>query len=125
MFDLNHVVEQIHKEKNIEKDVLIEAIEAAMLSAARKKLGFYGDLEAQYNPDLGEVEVFQFKTVVEDVEDDQLEVDLAKAKAMDEDAVVRSWTGFASDELFVTFDKTSGTVVSKRLVPLEDAPPAN
>lgn len=88
MFDLNHVIDQIHKDKGIPKDTLIEAIEAAMLSAARKKLGYYGDLEAQYNPDLGEVEVFQFKTVVENVEDDHLEIDVHRAKTLDEEAVM-------------------------------------
>lgn len=88
MFDLNHVIEQIHKDKGIAKDTLVEAIEAAMLSAARKKLGYYGDLEAQYNPDLGEVEVFQFKTVVEDVEDDHLEIEINRAKGLDEEAVL-------------------------------------
>lgn len=84
--DLNHVLEQIQKDKGIPKEVLIEAIEAAMLSAARKKLGYYGDLEATYNPDLGEVELFQFKTVVEEVTDEQLEMSVKKAKKMDTEA---------------------------------------
>jgi transcription termination/antitermination protein NusA len=88
ILDLNHVLDQIEKEKGIPKDTLIEAIEAAMLSAARKKLGFYGDLEATYNPDLGEVELFQFKTVAVEVEDDQLEVTEAQAHAMDPEAQV-------------------------------------
>lgn len=88
IFDLNHVVEQIHKDKGISKEVLIEAIESAMLSAARKKLGFYGDLEAVYNPDIGEVEVFQFKEVVEDVEDDQLEMTVARSKELDPEAQI-------------------------------------
>lgn len=84
--DLNHVLDQIQKDKGIPKEALIEAIEAAMLSAARKKLGFYGDLEAAYNPDAGEVELFQFKTVVEEVEDDQLEMTAEYARNMDPDA---------------------------------------
>lgn len=86
VFDLNHVIEQIHKEKGIPKEALIEAIEAAMLTAARKKLGFYGDLEAQYNPDSGEVELFQFKTVAETVTDAHLEMPLERAKELDPDA---------------------------------------
>ncbi len=86
MFDLNHVIEQIHKDKGIAKEVLIEAIESAMLSAARKKLGYYGELEAQYNEALGEVEVFQFKTVVENVQDSHMEMTLPRAKELDEEA---------------------------------------
>lgn len=86
VIDLNHVIEQIHKEKGIPKEALIEAIESAMLTAARKKLGYYGDLEAQYNPDIGEVELFQFKTVVEDVTDEHLEMSVEQAKKLDPEA---------------------------------------
>lgn len=86
--DLNHVLEQIQKDKGIPKETLIEAIEAAMLSAARKKLGFYGDLEAKFNPELAEVELFQFKTVVETVTDDQLEMSVVDAKKMDPEAAL-------------------------------------
>src|SRR5688500_14352482 len=86
--DLNHVLEQIQKDKGIPKETLIEAIEAAMLSAARKKLGFYGDLEAKFNPELAEVELFQFKTVVEAVTDDQLEMSVVDAKKMDPEATM-------------------------------------
>ncbi|MBF0106788.1 MAG: transcription termination factor NusA [Deltaproteobacteria bacterium] len=88
ILDLNHVLEQIQKDKGISKEVLIEAIEAAMMSAARKKLGFYGDLEAAYNPDIGEVELFQFRTVVEEIEDDQLEISTDYAKKIDPDAQI-------------------------------------
>ena len=59
-----------------------------MLTAARKKMGFYGDLEATFNADLGEVEVFQFKTVAKEVEDDQLELSVEEAHQMDPDAQV-------------------------------------
>lgn len=86
--DLNHVLEQIQKDKGIPKDTLIEAIESAMLSAARKKLGFYGDLEAKFNQELAEVELFQFKTVVEEVTDDQLEMSVVDAKKMDPEATL-------------------------------------
>lgn len=86
VIDLNHVIEQIHKEKGIPKEALVDAIETAMLTAARKKLGFYGDLEAQYNPDSGEVELFQFKTVAEAVTDDHLQMSLERAKELDPDA---------------------------------------
>ncbi|EKD51834.1 MAG: hypothetical protein ACD_62C00170G0008 [uncultured bacterium] len=96
--DLNHVLEQIQKEKGIAKETLIEAIEAAMMSAARKKLGFYGDLEAQYNPEMGEVELFQYKTVAEEVEDDQLEMDLITARKLDGEAMVGDSFGVKIDQ---------------------------
>ena len=65
--ELDRVIEQVGKDKGIEKKILIEALEAAMLSAARKKLGAQRDVEAQYNPEMGEVELFEFKMVVEQV----------------------------------------------------------
>jgi N utilization substance protein A len=86
--DLNHVLDQIQKDKGIPREALIEAIEAAMLSAARKQLGFYGELEAQYNADIGEVELFQFKTVVEAVTDEHLEIEINRAHTLDPDATL-------------------------------------
>lgn len=86
IFDLNHVIDQIHKEKGIPKEALVDAIEQAMLSAARKKLGLEGELEAQYNPEFGEVEVFQFKTVVEKVTNNNLEIEQVRAKTLDPEA---------------------------------------
>lgn len=62
--DLGAVLEQVGREKNIEKEVLVSALEDAMLSAARKKLGIDADLEAKYNEEAGEVEVYEFLRIV-------------------------------------------------------------
>jgi len=56
----------VGREKNIDKEVLIAALEDAMLSAARKVLGIDADLEAKYNEDAGEVEVYEFLRIVKD-----------------------------------------------------------
>lgn len=88
ILDLNRVLEQIEKDKGIPKASLIEAIESAMMSAARKKLGFAGDLEAHYNEEVGEVELFQFKTVAENVEDEDIEMTIEEGKKLDPDATV-------------------------------------
>lgn len=88
IFDLNRVIEQIEKDKGIPKQALIEAIEAAMMSAARKKLGFLGEMEAHYNEEVGEVELFQFKTVAENVTDANNEIGMAEAKKLDPEATV-------------------------------------
>ena len=88
MFDLNHVIEQIQKDKGIPREVLVEAIEQAMLSAARKKLGMYGELEAHFNPEVGEVELFQFKTVAEEVADNNLQMTVAHAHTLDAEATI-------------------------------------
>lgn len=64
--DLGAVLEQVGREKNIDKEVLVSALEDAMLSAARKKLGLDADLEAKYNDEAGEVEVYEFLRIVKD-----------------------------------------------------------
>lgn len=64
--DLGAVLEQVGREKNIDKEVLVSALEDAMVSAARKKLGLEADLEAKYNEEMGEVEVYEFLRIIKD-----------------------------------------------------------
>ena len=64
---LASVIEQVGREKNINREILIEALEEAMLSAVRKKLGVEADLEARFNEELNEVEVYEFKRIVEEI----------------------------------------------------------
>lgn len=81
--NLTKALEQIAKEKGLKQEDLISVIEAAMLSAAKKVYGDYPNIEAQYNPDIGEVEVFQFKVVTEDIFDPSMEIELDEAKKLD------------------------------------------
>ncbi|MCX5833167.1 MAG: transcription termination factor NusA [Deltaproteobacteria bacterium] len=85
--ELKRLIEQMGKDKGIEKAIIIEALESAMLTAARKKLGAQVELEAHYNEEAGELEVFQFKTVVEKVLDPETQISLQQArKELDEEA---------------------------------------
>jgi N utilization substance protein A len=81
--DLKRIIEQISRDKGIEKHLLVETIEEAVRSAARKKFGSRRDMEVQYNDELGEVEIFQFRMVVDTVEDEQTEISLEEASALD------------------------------------------
>lgn len=76
-------LDAVAKEKNIPRDSLIEVLEEAMMAAARKKYGMTKDLETQWNEELGEVELFEFKTVAEEVEDDDIEITLPDARKLD------------------------------------------
>ena len=58
--ELDRVLDLVSKEKNIPKEKLIEVVEAAILTAARKKWGHLGELEAHYDAEKNEVELFQF-----------------------------------------------------------------
>jgi N utilization substance protein A len=84
--DLNRVIEQVSKEKGMDRQVIIEAIESAMLSAARRTFG-EKQVEAKFNQEIGEVELFEIKTVVQTVTDPETEITLADARAnMDPEA---------------------------------------
>ncbi|MBW1729958.1 MAG: transcription termination/antitermination protein NusA [Deltaproteobacteria bacterium] len=81
--DLKRMIDQVSREKGLEQEVLIKALEEAVKTAARKKFGADRDLEVSFNPELGEVEVFEFKEVVEKVTDDRLQVSLVEARKLD------------------------------------------
>ena len=66
---LNTVLDQVGKDKNIERGVLISALEEAILAAARKTFGQTRNLEAHYNEEKGLVEVTQTIKVMADVDD--------------------------------------------------------
>lgn len=95
--NLNHIIDQVVKDKGINRAVLVEALEAAVLSAANKKYRNTRDLEAHFNDDLGEVEVFEFVTVVEEVENSYQEIDLEEAREIDPDVEVNDSLGMKLD----------------------------
>ncbi|MBN2724789.1 MAG: transcription termination/antitermination protein NusA [Deltaproteobacteria bacterium] len=68
-FDLDKVLEQVSRDKNIDKEILVDTLEQAILSAARKVFGNQRQLEARYNEDTGTVELFLILTVTEDTSD--------------------------------------------------------
>jgi len=85
--ELKRLIEQMGKDKGINKDIITGALEAAMLTAASKKLGQNVDVETHYNDETGEIEVFQFKTVVDKVLDPETQISKEEAKAnLDEGA---------------------------------------
>ncbi|MEN6433670.1 MAG: transcription termination factor NusA [Smithella sp.] len=78
--ELKRLIEQMGKDKGINKDIITGALEAAMLTAANKKLGQNVDIEAHYNDETGEIEVFQFKTVVDKVVDHETQISKEEAR---------------------------------------------
>lgn len=83
--DLSRVIEQVGKDKGIDKQVVIDAITQGMLVAARKKYGTYREIEAAYNEETGEVELFEFKEVVprEKFIDEEVEIPFDEAQKLD------------------------------------------
>ena len=81
--NLKRIIDQISRDKGIDRTLLVEAIEEAVRSAARKKYGSRRDIEVQFNEESGEIEVFQYRTVVENVEDEETEISLQDARQLD------------------------------------------
>lgn len=88
--DLNRIIEQVGKDKGIDKQIVVDAVIQGMLVAARKKYGTYRDIEASFNEESGEVELLEFREVVNDEEfiDDQVEIKLTEALDLDPEAAV-------------------------------------
>lgn len=77
---LKSIIDQVSQEKGIDGKVLVEATEQAILMAAKRTFGMNRELEARFNQESGVVDLFQYMTVVEDVEvaDRELTVDEAQ-----------------------------------------------
>ncbi|RZD15616.1 MAG: transcription termination/antitermination protein NusA [Candidatus Acididesulfobacter guangdongensis] len=83
---LSLVIDQVSKDKNIDRSLVIEAVEQAILAIARRNIGSGYDLEAHYTEETGEIEVFMFKEVAEEVKNDKTEITLEDAIEYDADS---------------------------------------
>jgi transcription termination/antitermination protein NusA len=79
--EILRIIEQISREKGIEKDVLLAGVEAAVLSAAKRRYGPAESLQARFNPHTGTLDLTIAKTVVPDVKDPKGEIALEQARA--------------------------------------------
>lgn len=91
--ELGRVIEQLGKDRGIKKEFIVGAIEQAFLVTARKKFGIQGEYEARYNETDGEVEIYQYKNVVDKVRDSIVEIDFESAKKLDEGCEVGDQLG--------------------------------
>lgn len=97
--ELSRMIEAVSKEKSIDKKLVIDAVIQGMLVAARKKYGTYREIEAQYNEDSGEVELFEFKEVVtpEEFIDEEIEIKLDEARELNPDIQINDSIGIKLD----------------------------
>jgi transcription termination/antitermination protein NusA len=79
---LYQTIEQISREKHIEPEIIVAAIEEAMVVAARKFYKSDEDLRSKFNQDTGQVELFSVRTVVDEVADPIREITLADARKL-------------------------------------------
>jgi N utilization substance protein A len=76
-------LDQIEREKSVSKEVLLDAIEAALISAYRRNFSSAQNAKVEIHAKTGEIRVFSMKTVAEAVTDPRLEVSLEEARALD------------------------------------------
>ena len=86
--DLGRVLDQVSRDKGIDRQILIDTLEEATKSAIKKKFGLSDNFEVTFNEELGEVEVYQFKEVVEQVTDDKLQIVVSEAKLLDPESEI-------------------------------------
>ena len=70
----------LEKERNISADVILDAIDAALVSAYKKNFGSSQNVRTEINRETGDFHVFSRKTIVDEVEDDSTEISLAEAE---------------------------------------------
>lgn len=85
---LYQTIEQISREKHIEPEVIVAAIEDAMAVAARKFYKTEEDLRSKFDPETGQVDIYSVRVIVEEVTDPVREVSLAEARKVDPTAEV-------------------------------------
>src|SRR5690625_4454088 len=78
--ELFQAIRFLEKEKGIDQEVLLEALEAALISAYKKNFKATGNVTVHFDEEKGTMKVFEQKTVVEEVEDEVVEISLEDAR---------------------------------------------
>lgn len=79
---------QLEKEKGISKDILLDALEASLISAYKKNYGSSQNVSVNIDRDTGEVKVFSKKVVTDEVKDSLLEIDINEASVFNPTAKI-------------------------------------
>jgi N utilization substance protein A len=92
--ELKKAIDQISKDKGLDRFMLIETLEEAVRTSVARKYGEDFDVEVSFNEDTGELDVFQFKIVVNKVEDESAQIALEEAKKHDSSVQLDDEMGF-------------------------------
>ncbi len=84
--ELIRAINQIAAEKELSKQVILEAIEAALISAYRRNFGTAANVVARIDPETGAISIYAQKEVVEEVTDPRTQITLEEARKIDPDA---------------------------------------
>ncbi|MBF0515119.1 MAG: transcription termination/antitermination protein NusA [Desulfovibrionaceae bacterium] len=92
--ELKKAIDQISKDRGIDRDMLVDTLEEAVRSSVARKYGEDMDFEVSYNDEAGEIEVYQFKIVVKKVTDAATQISLTEAAALDPNVQLDDEMGF-------------------------------
>jgi N utilization substance protein A len=98
--ELSRVIEAVGKDRGIKREIIISALEQAVLTAAQKKYGSTAVLEAHFNNETGEIDLFQFKKVVDsepEMLDEMEEIPMEEARKLDPEAAIGDELGIKVD----------------------------
>ncbi len=114
---LNREVEQLARDKGIKKELIIDAVQSAFLTAARRRFGNEKEIEAHFNEKEEEIELFEFLNVVEEPEDVTKEIGLEAARKHDPDCQLGDVIGLKmdSEELGRIAAQTAKQVIIQKL----------
>ena len=91
--ELGRMIETLGKDRGIDKRVVVRAIEQAFLVTARKKYGIQGEYETRYNDAEDEIEIYQYKNVVDAVKDPIIEITINEARNLDSEVEIGDQLG--------------------------------
>lgn len=86
--DLAPIFEQLQSERNIDKQVLIDAIRSAIETASKKSFNNYGNVEIDFDEEKWDIRVYQVKEIVETAEDGKVQMSLKEACDIDPEAEI-------------------------------------
>jgi N utilization substance protein A len=92
--ELKKTIDQISKDKGLDRGKLIETLEYAVRTSVERKYGDGLDIEVSFDENTGDINVFQFKIVVDDPADDNTEISLKDAQKHDASVQLDDEVGF-------------------------------
>jgi len=115
--ELISVIEQIGREKGIESQKIISAVEAALLTAAKKRFGAQDNIQVHINSETGDIEVISLKKIVDQVASPRSEISIEEAKKIDQEAEIGDEIGslLEMDEFGRIAAQTAKQVIFQRV----------
>lgn len=92
--ELKKAIDQISKDKGLDRDMLVDTLEEAVRTSVIRKYGEDLDVEVRYSDETGDIEVYQFKFVVEEVVNDLTQITLEEARRHDPSVQLDDEMGF-------------------------------